>query len=477
MKSLRLAISSFLLAPLVHAQVVQWDIERRSPNPELRRRDDSAVETTIKNERAQGGYYATVEIGTPSQRLTLQIDTGSSDVWVPSNSARICTDEESGGCTFGSFNADKSDSYSSLGRNLFDITYADNSYSRGDYFEDDFRIGGVEIRNLTMGLGLRTTIDHGLVGVGYALNEASTTTADAIYPNLPIAMAQEGLIKSVAYSLWLNDLDASTGNILFGGIDTGKFEDSLTKIEILRDQREDNFTHFTVAMTSLVATSPSGTDVLTSEDIPIHAVLDSGTTLTYLPNDMAEQVWEEVGAKYESLFGMAVLPCSHSTHPGYFSFGFAGEHGPRINITMDELVVDLTDGSPPQFTSGPYDGELVCEFGIQNYSSSPYILGDTFLRSAYVVYDLVNNEIAMAPTRFNSTKTNIVAFESNGASIPSATVAPDQNATVTPPNVLETLSAAEGFQNGDDDNAASTARTSSIFGFALPVMVMAVIVS
>jgi elongation factor G len=337
---------------------------------------------------------------------------------------------------------------------LFDITYEDNSYSRGDYFKDDFRIGGVKIQNLTMGLGIRTTISHGLVGVGYALSEASTTTADAIYPNLPIAMQQAGLINSVAYSLWLNDLDASTGNILFGGIDTGKYLGDLISIEVLLDESADNFTHLTVAMTSLEATSPSGSDVLSSEDLPIHAVLDSGSTLTYLPSDMTHQVWDEVGAKYEPLFDMAVLPCSYGNHPGYFSFGLAGPNGPRINITMDELVVDLTDGKPPRFASGPYNGEAVCAFGIQNYTGGPYVLGDTFLRSAYVVYDLINNQIALAPTNFNSTTTHLVAFESKGAAIPSATVAPDQDKPTMPTNPIESeLTAADGFQGQDSGTA------------------------
>ena len=34
---------------------------------------------------------------------------------------------------------------------------------------------------------------------------------------------EDKIINTVAYSLWLNDLDASTGSILFGGIDTEKY--------------------------------------------------------------------------------------------------------------------------------------------------------------------------------------------------------------------------------------------------------------
>jgi hypothetical protein len=57
---------------------------------------------------------------------------------------------------------------------------------------------------MTMGLGLTTTIPYGLVGVGYAANEAISSSKT--YANLPVNMVNEGLINTVAYSLWLNDL-------------------------------------------------------------------------------------------------------------------------------------------------------------------------------------------------------------------------------------------------------------------------------
>jgi len=358
----------------------------------------------------------------------------------------------------GTFDPHSSDTFREVARDKFEISYVDSSYSNGDYFEDRFEIGGAVVQNLTMGLGMKTNIPYGLVGVGYTVNEASLSTMGCEYPNLPVAMQHEGLINSIAYSLWLNDLDANTGNILFGGVDTAKYTGPLTKIDVISDDDSDNYTHFLVPLTSLEATSPSGTDVLTSPDGPLHVVLDSGTTLSYLPHDMASKVWEEVGAEYQSAFGMAVLPCSHDVHPGHFSFGFAGSHGPRVNVTMDELVVDLTNGEPPTFASGPYEGELVCEFGIQNYSTGPYILGDTFLRSAYVVYDLENNEIAIAATDFNSTDTKIVPFRSKGAPIPSATAAGDHKESAMPPlPTTTTLIAAEGFQDGDEVDDGATA--------------------
>ena len=113
---------------------------------------------------------------------------------------------------------------------------------------------------------------------------------------------------------------------------------------------------------------------------------------------------------------------------------------------MSQLVLPLTTetGQVPKFSNG----ESVCQLGIQPAGDLPTLFGDTFLRSAYVVYDLENNQIALAPTKFNSTSSNIVSFASKGAPIPSATqasndLAVSQSATGNP-RVGATTAAGDG---------------------------------
>lgn len=248
----------------------------------------------------------------------------------------------------------------------------------------------------------------------------------------------------------------------------------LTRIRVLKDPFTNAISSFLVAMTSFSAHSPSGDDQLTSREFPIEVVLDSGTTLSYLPNDLASQIWQEVGAFYTADVGLAVLPCSMAASKGYFSFGFAGPNGPRINVTMDELVLPLSD-PPAKFQTGPYRGQDACEFGIQNASSDPFLLGDTFLRSAYVVYDLINNEIGIAPTRFNTTATNIVPFPSRGAEIPNSTVAPNQDAVTNPSGASPTFGAQGGF-GVDTSNSAASAVAFGRGQLGIVAMTMAVMV-
>lgn len=306
-----------------------------------------------------------------------------------------------------------------------------------------------------MGLAEQTDIPFGLVGIGYKSNEASLETVQTTYPNLPISMQTSGNIKTVAYSLWLNDLDASKGSLLFGAIDTEKYQGNLALLDLLpSNSRTGQITEFNVALTSVSGHSSSGSDSLTSSSFPMNALLDSGTTLSYLPSDITNQIWQEVGAAYVQSLGVAVVPCTFATSSAYFSFGFGGSQGPRINITMDELVLESAGVT---LSNGRHKGTSACVFGIQAQPSSDgspnnALLGDTFLRSAYVVYDLENNQVAIAPTKFNASSSNVVPFPSKGATIPSSTPVPGSNTTTSGSGSTSTsepdYKASPGFQSG-----------------------------
>ena len=111
-----------------------------------------------------------------------------------------------------------------------------------------------------------------------------------------------------------------------------------------------------MAFTSLSATSSTGTDQLTPSNYAEAAILDSGTTITLLPNDIAQAVFNELGATVSQELGATVVPCSLSSNTGTLNYGFGGPGGPTIKVAVSQLVLPLTlaDGrTPPTATAPP----------------------------------------------------------------------------------------------------------------------------
>jgi hypothetical protein len=130
---------------------------------------------------------------------------------------------------------------------------------------------------------------------------------------------------------------------------------------------------------------------------------------------MTEAIYEQVSAQYDSAEGAAYVPCSLASNSTALNFTFTS---PMISVTMNELVIPVTASNGRQLTFS--DGTAACLFGIAPAGSSTPVMGDTFIRSAYLVYDLANNEISIAQTNFDATTTNIVEIGTGSTSVPDA---------------------------------------------------------
>jgi hypothetical protein len=139
-----------------------------------------------------------------------------------------------------------------------------------------------------------------------------------------------------------------------------------------------------------------------------------------------------------------------------FNFGFGGANGVSIKVPVDELVFPLTsefslDGyTPPEL---PFSN--TCAFGILPGGQGPFILGDTFLRSTYVVYDLKNNLVAVAQTNFNSTTSSIVDFQASATSIPNV------SGVASSATVSQTATGVIGNVGGQKTATSSGSKSSS----------------
>lgn len=261
-------------------RVVGIDFEKRPKNVDraLRKRQGPIMET-LTNEGYL--YFANVSVGTPPQPISLQIDTGSSDVWMSSSQADF---REGAVADGGTFNQAASSTYKALSSPAFNITYVDGTGSTGNYFTDQFIIAGTTLNNLEMGLATDTTIGTGIMGVGFDNDEAVCRTIPCnSYPSVIDQLVTQKKINSKAYSLWLNDLDANTGSILFGGVDTDKYMGNLIALPIQIDSETGVIDSFTIAWTAFSITTKQGTQsypLSSSSSSAQAAILDSGTSLT-----------------------------------------------------------------------------------------------------------------------------------------------------------------------------------------------------
>lgn len=282
----------------------------------------------------------------------------------------------------------------------------------GDYITDDFHIGGVTIKNLTMAVATDAkVVPTGIMGIGFDTEESIVVEEHAKpYPNIIDLMVEQGLINTRAYSLWLNDLEARSGSVLFGGYDTSKFSGKLLTLPIQPDSRTGSVSTMTVAWTGLSVTNTTTgeSQTISSDNLPAPALLDSGTTATMLPPDLYERLAGFFGAIQDPTSDGALVQCDLlQTADGTLDFEFGGTGGPVIKVPFSEFAIPLE-----------IDTWGLCQLGLMPATDPNLgvILGDTFLRSAYVVYDLDSKQISLAQTVFNTTESNVVEIKQSSSS-------------------------------------------------------------
>ncbi|CCF43548.1 eukaryotic aspartyl protease [Colletotrichum higginsianum] len=391
-------------------KVVGLDLHRATVPYTRNRRDmlrkRGSVQASLDN--LETLYFVNGSLGTPAQPMRFHLDTGSSDLWVNTASSTLCKGQGTPCSVSGTYSANDSSTYNYVG-SWFNISYVDGSGASGDYVTDKFTIGGSSLTDFQFGVGYTSSSAQGILGLGYKVNEVQVGRAGLQpYDNLPAKMVAEGLIQSSAFSLYLNDLDASQGSILFGGVDTAHFEGELKTVPIQKES--DAYAEFLITLTKVALGSKA-----LEENMALAVLLDSGSSLTYLPDDMATTIFSMVGAVYQQAEGVAFIPCSAANTGANMTFTFSEA---TVTVPIDELVLDLVaiTGKRTAFSNGVD----ACLFGIAPAGTGTNVLGDTFLRSAYVVYDIDNNEISLAQTKFNATSTNILEIGKGSGSVPSA---------------------------------------------------------
>jgi hypothetical protein len=278
---------------------------------------------------------------------------------------------------------------------------------------DVVRLGGLALHDANFGVAYESNTSVAVLGVGYTTNEGLAGTTGRTYANYPQQLKDAGVIAANAYSLYLNDLNAARGSILFGGVDSSKYEGELQTVPLVT---QNPYSQFIIALTNV----SSNGQTLLSEDNTLGVLLDCGSSFTYLPESIASPLFNLYSVDYDATtaadFGAGTIDCNAaSNNPGAtVDFTFSGSA--TIKVPLDELVL----------LNEIRNGVASCVFGITvTAQDGVSVLGDTFLRSAYMVYDLESNEVSLAQTRFNSTgEAQVQEIAAGGSGVPGATPVP-----------------------------------------------------
>lgn len=213
-----------------------------------------------------------MSLGTPPQNFKVILDTGSSNLWVPSSECGSIA------CYLHTkYDSSSSSTYSKNG-STFEIRYGSGSLS-GFVSNDVFTIGDLTIKDQDFaeatsepGLAFAFGRFDGILGLGY-----DTISVNHIVPPFYNAIEQ-GLLDEPVFAFYLSDTndEGSESVATFGGVDKDHYSGKLTKIPLRRKA------YWEVDLDSITFGDQ------TAELDNTGAILDTGTSLIALPSTLAE---------------------------------------------------------------------------------------------------------------------------------------------------------------------------------------------
>jgi len=313
-------------------------------------------------------YFSEITIGTPPQSFKVVLDTGSSNLWVPSQECGSIA------CYLHTkYDSSASSTYKKNGTS-FEIRYGSGSLS-GFVSQDTMTIGDLSIKKQDFaeateepGLAFAFGRFDGILGLGF-----DTISVNRIVPPF-YNMIDQGLLDEPVFAFYLGDTkDGDTSEAIFGGIDESHYTGKITYIPL---RRKAYWEVDLDAITFGDATAPlDGTGV----------ILDTGTSLIALPSTLAELLNKEMGAT-KGYNGQYSVECEKRDSLPDMSFTLSGYN---FTITPYDYVLEVQGSCISAFMGMDFPepvGPLA-------------ILGDAFLRKWYSVYDLGKGTVGLAAAK------------------------------------------------------------------------------
>jgi len=250
------------------------------------------------------------------------LDTGSSNLWVPSKSCSSIA------CFLhAKYDSSASSTYKKNGTD-FKIQYGSGAME-GFVSNDAFSIGDLKLKNLDFaeatsepGLAFAFGKFDGILGMAY-----DTIAVNGVVPPF-YAMVNQGLLDEPVFSFYLGSSEEEGGVATFGGIDESHFTGPIKYAPVRRKG------YWEVSLEKVAF----GKQEMELESTG--AAIDTGTSLIALPSDVAEILNKEIGAK-KGWNGQYSVDCE--TIPNLPDFTFTMD-GHDYSIEASDYIVSISFG-------------------------------------------------------------------------------------------------------------------------------------
>ncbi|KAK0711862.1 aspartic peptidase domain-containing protein [Lasiosphaeris hirsuta] len=409
------------------------------------RRDIAPAISSVAISSAGYAYVVNATVGTPGQPLELVISTSTADSWVMSTDANMCQPDfyigyrdrdphiERSPCIWGTYNSSASTTYSDANSTRVSHRHAYEIWTDGKSFTDRLVLGDLEMEDHPIDLTTSSSQAVGVLGLG---SNDAFGHLDAFMDRI----VSSGKAITSAYSIWLDDPEGLSGNLLFGAIDESKYVGDLSRLKASRPNAYAGSFNVVIDRVNH-SSSESIMSTLELTDLPVIVSINPAETLSYLPPSIVDDIMALSGATWNETLKRVVIDCEDAERDdsAKFFFELEGSWGPVLSVSLADLVVTQA-AYMEKFEGASSWGELheqdnTCLFGLQNglpkgmaaSTATYFILGSSFLRRSYLVFDVANHEIALAPVKYASAATSnpsrtssIITFESYAAHVPSS---------------------------------------------------------
>jgi len=336
-----------------------------------------AGEVTAEDVQNDSLYLAEVQIGTPAQTFKLDFDTGSADLWVWSTHLPKTTISQNPNHTV--FDSTKSSTFKATS-STWQIGYGDGSTASGTVGTDNVSIGGLLIKaqavELASKLSAQFVQDSGDGLLGLAFGSINTvqphpvaTPVENMITQADIPKEQELFTAKLGSWRDADEPDKGESFYTFGFIDQATVTASGQEIYYTPVDNSQGFWTFDSASASV-----NGKSIARSGNT---AIADTGTTLALVDDTVCKAIYAAIpGATYDSDVQGYIFPT-----------GLTADQFPVVTFAVGEkqFAVQKEDLGFAEAKTGFVYG------GIQSRGDMTFdILGDTFLKGIYAIFDQGN---------------------------------------------------------------------------------------